>query len=350
MRTSKWILALLSVVAPIAHAQADPASTSTDAALVPDPIRVASLSGPADAEIRQTNRASISASYMRLPLSFERNQGQTDSRVKFLARGNGYTLFLTPIEAVLALRKADKSSSAPRSGVGLPSGRSAPIDRAIMVPQKVETTVLRMKLVGANPEPLIEGRDELPGKNNYFIGKDPEKWRTGVSRYRRVRYADVYPGIDLVYYGNQQQLEYDFVVGPGVDPGATRLSFEGADKLRIDDAGNLVITVSGGEVVQHVPLVYQETENRRHRVPGRYVLEGEGRVGFQLAAYDKGKPLVIDPVLSYSTYLGGSGDDEGVDIAVDSQGHIYVVGKTASTYFPTKGAYEENDLDLPWRD
>jgi hypothetical protein len=286
----------------------------------------------------ESGRSRVVASYSRLPLSFEHNQGQTDPRVKFLTRGDGYTLFLTPTEAVLALRKPDKNPPGP--GAGLPLEGDAPIDRANMVPGKVEVTVLRMKLLGANPEPLIEGRDELPGKSNYFIGNDPKKWRTGVSQYMKVRYAEAYPGIDLVFYGNQRRLEYDFVVKPGADPGAVQLSFEGADRLRVDDAGNLVIAVPGGEIVQHVPLVYQEIGDARRSVPGRYVLEGEGRVGFQVAAYDADRPLVIDPVLSYSTYLGGNNYEHGFGIAVDSVGDAYVTGATTSTNFPILDAYQ----------
>ena len=202
-------------------------------------------------------------------------------------------------------------------------------------PERLTPTVVRMKLVGANPRPQVAGGEELPGKVNYFIGNDPKKWRTNVPTYARVEYRDVYHGVNLVYYGNQRQLEYDFVVAPGADPRAIRLSFQGLDKLTVEGQGNLALYIAGGQVLQHAPIVYQEINGVRREISGRYVLQGKDRVGFQVAAYDRSKPLVIDPVLAYSTYLGGSGDDnQALGIAVDAAGNAYVTGFTSSTDFP----------------
>ena len=212
-----------------------------------------------------------------------------------------------------------------------------------------------MTLAGANPKATVTGLDELPGKSNYFIGNDPAKWRTNVPTYAKVKYQNVYRGIDLVYYGNPQQLEYDFVVAPGADPKAISLDVAairsaadggrrapGVDqKRRIDANGDLVIQAGEDEVRLHKPVVYQAAVNQgadssaRHFVDGRYVLKGDNRVSFEVASYDPGKTLVIDPVLVYSTYLGGSSDDEGTGIAVDSSGNAYVTGVTQSTDFPT---------------
>jgi hypothetical protein len=228
----------------------------------------------------------VQEGYGRLPLSFEANQGQTDGQVKFLSRGSGYNLFLTSTEAVLAL--------------STPAGKPS-VDE----PMSTSGTVVRMKLIGGNPASRITGLQELPGKVNYFIGNDPSKWRTNVSTYTRVRYENVYPGVDLIYYGNQRQLEYDFIVAPGADPGAIRLAFEGAGELKRGAQGDLVFSTAGGDLRLRQPLVYQEVGGVKQAIASRYVLENTHHVGFHVAAYDRSKPLVIDPVLSYSTSLGG---------------------------------------------
>ncbi len=265
-------------------------------------------------------------------MSFEVNQGQTDLQVKFLARGRGYTLFLAPTEAVLALREATAKPPQKADRV-----------RTTLEPETAPAhtpTVLRMKLVGSNPAPRVVGLDELPGKSNYFIGNDPENWRTNVSNYSRVLYENVYEGVDLIYYGRQGQLEYDFVVAPGAVPGVIELGFEGAEGIEIDRQGNLVLSIRGGEVSLHKPVVYQEVDGVRQEIQGGYALRERNRVGFQVAAYDVGKPLVIDPTLAYSTYLGGNGDDSGVAIAVDGSGNAYVTGFTNSTNFPTASPFQ----------
>jgi hypothetical protein len=257
------------------------------------------------------------ASYGELPLSFEVNRGQTAAPVNYLARGSGYTLFLSATQATLGLTQQ-------------PAHKGA---------SSVED-VLRLGLVGANPAAAVVGLDRLPGVSNYFLGNEPSKWLTNVPNYGEVAYQNVYPGVNLVYYGNQGQLEYDFVLAPGADAGAIRLSVQGAQSVRLDAQGDLVLHTAGGDVVQHAPVVYQNIGGQRQAVAGRFVLEGNGQVGFRVGAYDRSAPLVIDPVLVYSTYLGGSGNDSAAGIAVDSAGNAYITGSTNSTNFPTVGALQ----------
>jgi hypothetical protein len=193
-----------------------------------------------------------------------------------------------------------------------------------------------MHIDGANPAAYAVGVDELEGKVNYFIGSDPAAWRTNVPTFGQVRYREVYPGIDVVYYGNQQHLEYDFVVAPGRDPSSISLSFEGAERIRTEDAtGDLLLSVGESTIRQHRPLVYQDTSDGRQVIESRYILDGSDRVAFGLGEYDTSKPLVIDPILVYSTYLGGSDSDQAWGIAVDAAGSAYVAGVTLSTDFDT---------------
>jgi hypothetical protein len=281
---------------------------------------------PADA----AGQPRLSVGYGKLPLSFEVNQGQSDERVKFLARGQGYGIFLTPAEAVLSLRVERPVIHAPVEHAA--TGRRAEPDAP------GQPAVVRMRLVGANRHPELTGLDPLPGTSNYFIGNDPERWQRDVPHYARVKSAGVYPGVDLVYYGNQRQLEYDFVVAPGADPSRIALAFDGVRTLSLDPHGNLVLGTSQGDLVQHKPVIYQDIGGTRRPVVGRYVLRASQRVSFEIARYDTTRPLVIDPVLTYSTYLGGGGNDVGNAIAVDSAGNAYVTGVTDSVDFPGVGA------------
>jgi hypothetical protein len=310
------------------------------------------------------SQAQVVAAYGKLPLSFEANQGQTDSQVKFLSRGRGYGLFLTGDEAVLVLRsqKAEVRSQEPAS-------RNSKLETRNSSPESRVPAVLRMKLVGANPALAVAGMEALPGKSNYFLGNDPKRWRTNVPNYAKVAYKNIYPGVDLVYYGNQGQLEYDFVVAPGANPKAIALEIEtGNSKLETSQSsvvssqlsvaqnGDLVIATDEGEIRLHKPIVYQlenpksKIQNRKF-LDGRYVLRPvkpdlanpkskienpKWAIGFEIAAYDPRRPLIIDPVLSYSTYLGGSSDDTAYGIAVDSSGKAYVTGATSSTDFPAQ--------------
>ena len=289
------------------------------------PARVAGATTLARlAEPDATTKAQVVEAYGMLPLSFEANQEQTDARVEFLSRGPGYTFFLTPTEAVMALKGRQSASSGEIKANGQ-QGRS----------------VVRIKLVGGNADPKITGSDQPPGKSNYFIGNDPKKWRTNIPHYGKVRYQEVYPGIDLVFYGNPKQLEYDFVVAPGVDPRVIVLAFEGADRLEIDNKGNLILHIPGGQVIQRAPVIYQEIKDSKQTIDGYYVLRAKDQVAFQVASYDASKPLIIDPELVYSSYLGGSLSDQGFGIAVDATGNVYVTGSTDSAEFPTTaGAFD----------
>jgi len=276
----------------------------------------------------------LAQNYGKLPLSFEANQGQTDPHVRFTSHGNGYSLFLTDSEAVLALGKAAKKTAAGKH----PENTG---------PEK--TDVVRMHLAGANSGLHVTGKDPLPGTANYFLGNDPSKWHTNVPTYAKVQYTGVYPGIDLVYYGNQGQLEYDFVVAPNASPAFVRLHFSGAKRLRLSRTGDLTISAAHGSIAFRKPVIYQVQDGQRQPVKGEFTLSAKNEVGFNIARYDHTKPLVIDPVLTYSTYLGGSvtipGDSNstsvGNGIAVDSSGNAYVTGLTSTADFPvTAGAFQ----------
>jgi len=280
-------------------------------------------------------RGRIQASYAALPLAFEQNQGQTDTQVKYTARGNGYTLFLTANAAVFSLqpRSAESAPSRVRRGAEL-RAKSLPEQRNA---QKDSTAVVRMRLVGGNSLAKVAASGQLPGKSNYFLGNDPSKWCRDVARYARVSYLDVYPGVNLAFHGAERQLEFDFVVAPGANPAPIGFHLTGAQgMMKTDDSGNLVISSAAGDVLLHKPVAYQEQNGKQQAVDARFVLRANNQVSFELGNYDRSRELVIDPSVSYeySTYLGGSGNDEGYGIAFDSNGNAYVTGQTASTNFP----------------
>jgi hypothetical protein len=273
----------------------------------------------------------VREAYGKLPLSFEANRGQADGAINFLARGAGYTLALSPTKAVFALAHREHKKSATLDMRD--AYTSAPR-------RESRSAVLRMNLVGANRNAAVSGLDELEGKVNYLKGSDPSRWLMNISTFGRVRYTEVYPGIDLLYYGNQRQLEYDFVVGPGRDASAVRLRFEGANKVALDAAGDLLLTLGKTVIRQPKPVLYQEVNGARVAVEGSYTIRRDGQVGFAVGKYDRQLPLIIDPVLVYSTYLGGSGSDEGFDLALDTAGNAYICGHTSSTNFPTVNAVQ----------
>lgn len=277
----------------------------------------------------------IAEEYGKLPLSFELNEGQADRRVQFISRGRGYSVFLTGSEEVLALRK-------PRAE-GADVHAITPTQKADG--EKMAIDSVAMKFVGAQPAPSVEGVDELRGKVNYFVGDDPKLWRTNVPTYGRVRYKDVYPGVDVVFYGNEGKLEYDFAVAPGASTSAIKFQFDGTKEPKIDSKGDLLLRLGASEARLQKPVVYQEWEERqaegrvakiRETVEGRYQVAANV-VSFELGKYDRRKPLVIDPVLLYATYLGGNGNDYGEGIAVDGSGNAYVTGYTYGVPNPTTG-------------
>ena len=189
---------------------------------------------------------------------------------------------------------------------------------------------------------MIAPIDQLPGKGNYFIGNDPKQWHTDVPLFSKVRYHDVYPGVDVVYHGKQRQLEYDFIVTAGADPSAIKLDFTGTDKIDLNSGGDLVLLAGGGELVLQKPIAFQEIDGKRRGVEVDYILKGKASAQLKVAQYDASKELIIDPVFLYSTYLGGTGNEQANAIAVDPLGNAYVTGQTSSTNFPTVNAYQSS--------
>ena len=222
-----------------------------------------------------------SAKLMSVPLSFEPNQGQVASPVQFLSRGSGYALFLTPGKVVLNLERQQPVSAA--------------------------ADTLRMSLIGANPKASAVGLARQPGVVSYFIGNDPKNWRSGIPTYGKVRYPQIYPGVDLVFYGNQRQLEYDFVVAPGADPSRIAWRIDGA-RASVDAEGNLVLNAPNGPAIFKKPVLYQMDGDKKTSVEGSFAVAGN-QMRFRLGSYDHSRALIIDPVLSYASYLGGSGTD-----------------------------------------
>ena len=266
---------------------------------------------------RMKRRASagseLQPDYGKLALSFEANQGQTDSQVRYLARGPGYNLYLTTREAVLVSRTPVLSTTS-------------------------KNTAVRMRFVAGHARPRLTGTDELPSKSHYLIGNDPRGWHTDVQHFGKVRYENVYPGVDVVYYGRHGQLEYDIIVAAGADPRGITLAFEGAERLAKDEQGDLVLDTSAGKLRLRRPFVYQEVEGARKQIAGDYRLKGKDHIAFQIGPYDPSRPLIIDPVLSYSTYLGGTGGEAATHIAVDTNGSTYITGGTTSANLPTEGS------------
>jgi len=244
-----------------------------------------------------------------MPLRFERAAGAAATNTEFIARGAGYSLDLAPGEARLLL-----GATSERGG-----------------------SAITMRLVDASAAAAGQGRRILPGLTNYLVGNDPREWRKGVRSYAEVEYRGVYPGVDVVYYGNQRQLEFDFIVAPGASHRSIALAFDGSTSLKVDREGNLLVRTGVGTLVQHAPVIYQERAGHRSTVRGRYVLRRDDRVGFDVGSYDRNLPLIIDPVLTYSTYLGGSREERAGGIAFDAEGNIYVTGTTGAANFPVTG-------------
>jgi hypothetical protein len=289
------------------------AQTHNPSAGTSSPLSLPSLPNNLKLANSKIDQSQIMKRYAQLPLAFESGESASSDQVKFLARGNGYTLLLATNQTTLKLR--------------------GPANHA---------TLVSMKLANSNAVPKFSALEQLPGKSNYLIGKDPENWRTNVAQYRRVRESNVYKGIDLVYYGTQGQLEYDFDVAPGGDPSKIQLAFEGSEKIHVGAQGELIIATPGGDVLLQKPVAYQEIAGVKQPVAVSYSLTEKNSATFQIAAYDNHLPLVIDPVLSYSTFLGGNNIDSSNAIAVAPDDTSFVAGATFSSNFPTVHALQAN--------
>jgi len=272
----------------------------------------ASFCVPSGAEVAPVPAPRVAVTLSKVPLAFEKNEGQAHQSVEFLARGAGYSVFLSRGNARVALRH-DKSAA------------SVAVD---------------LRLLGARRDPKVATRDALPGHVNYFLGNEPARWRTDVPTFGRVEYSSVYRGIDLAYYGDQGRLEYDFIVAPGAHPDAIRLAVDGARNVRVSDGGDLVLETETGPIAFRKPVTYQEVAGVRRPVESRYVLAGANEVRFAVGVYDSRHALVIDPSLVYSTFLGDAsgGSAPNTAIAVDSSGNAYVTGTVSLPDFPLVSA------------
>jgi Beta-propeller repeat. len=243
----------------------------------------------------------------KVPIAFEPNQGQSEPDVRFLARTGGQTILLRDRDLTIATASGS----------------------------------LRMQLVGAGATARAEGTDLLPGVSNYFIGKDPARWRTNIPHYARLRYRDVYPGIDMVFYTNERELEFDFVVAPGADPAKIKLAYDGMERMRKDSSGDLLFQMADSQIRLRRPKVYQQEGGIRTEVAASYRME-RGAVGIALAGFDRKRPVIIDPAVEYTTYLGGEGYDFAAAVVVDATGNAYLTGGTNSPLLPVTQQSAQN--------
>ncbi|MCH9031770.1 MAG: SBBP repeat-containing protein, partial [candidate division Zixibacteria bacterium] len=276
----------------------------------------------------------ITKNIASMPLAFTKNQGQWDDKVSFRANANGATMWFSPDGAYYQFTRSIPTDELNADSV------NPMYDRFDREPIQYETMMIKASFMGANPNPRMIGVEMLNYKCNYFIGNDPNEWHTDVPNYSAVLYEQIYDGINLKYYGDGKKMEYDFIVSPGADYSQIKIQYESAKSVTINANGQLVVETKWGEVVEQTPVIYQLNNNSRITVVGEYKIHDDNSFGFKLSSYNPDLPLVIDPILSYSTYLGGSSGDFGTGIAVDASGNAYITGYTPSTNFPTEGEYQ----------
>ncbi len=330
---------LLSLCAPLSAA--DKAANSARFATPSQkalPIAAGDSTFKASTKGLSASKQRALAAFGNLPLAFQPNQGQTDAQVRYMAHWHGSDLFLTSNQAVFTLPMASMNSPMLDLVRQKQMDPAAKLSSAQSANDAETGSVIRMTLLGANPQPAISAEDQEPGKFNYFIGRDPKNWRTNIPVFARVHYRDVYPGIDVLYHGDHQ-VEFDVVVKPGANPSQMELGFEGEQRMNTDASGDLVLTSEAGELRLVRPVAYQEKNGVRQVVDARFVVNKDHRVRFALGAYDHSRQLVIDPpiAVSYATYLGGSGEEAATGINVDPAGNAYVTGGTSSNTFPGYG-------------
>jgi len=283
-------------------------------------------------EATASQKAAVVNTYGKLPLYFIENRGQVDEKVSFYERGAGHATFFTDKGVVIGLTKSEGK-------VEKSSHHGDIKDLKATQDRKATTEALSLSFVGSNKKAKIISGDRKTGHVNYFIGNDRSKWRSNISTYGAVTYKDVYKNIDIKFYGNNRQLEHDVIVRPGGDFSKVKFSYKGVQGLKVTKDGGLEVSLKEGKIFEKKPLIYQVIKGKRVVVDGSYIIfksnEKTFTYGFDVASYDKTKEIVIDPVLVYSTYLGGNANDEGWTIAVDGAGAVYVAGETDSTTFPT---------------
>jgi len=291
---------------------------------------IATRPEPSGASPKPEARTRAAINFAKLPLSFESNQGQTNPAASYIAHGRSSTVYLMPDAAALVVTHVPVVASRRNPATASTSAASKP-DSEIL--KQVRSSALTMKFRGA-ARAKITGEDRLSGTANYFIGKDASKWRTRIPTYGKVRYASLYPGIDAVFYGNDGTLEYDLLVSPGADPSRIRLAFEGAQRLELTHDGDLVASARGDQVVLHKPVIYQLDGIKRKTIAGGFVRLPHDQVGVRVASYDRARPLLIDPTVTYATYVSGSSFDTVNWSTIDNAGNQYLTGMACSDDFP----------------
>ncbi len=334
-------LAALGIVIATSTGSGSPVSNSQRRAsattVAPRPASTARTAAP-------LSQDRVKAKYAALPLAFEKNEGQADPQIQYVVRGKGYKLGLKPNQAIMTLPGKKRESEV--RDMMMNKRRGAAGVRAMLKKRGLtthhaapSTATVEMNLLGADPQARLVAEDSQQGKVNYFLGKDPSKWISNVPLYGRVNYKNVYPGVDLAFHGAGQQLEFDYLVSPGADASRIALSFQGADSLHTDNAGNLILATSAGPLQLNKPVAYQAKNGARELVNAKFAVTAKNQITFELGPYDHNRELVIDPTLFYSTYFGGDGADYASGIAVDGGGNAYVAGATDSTSLPGNSTF-----------